>query len=62
MARAASTALMTRVRALATELRALDQDCRNYGDREVAEAIKRARREIEVVIRQGQFHSRGVNV
>lgn len=60
--RPASPALMSRVRALATELAALDAALENHGDREVAAAIKRARRELEVVIRQGLFQARGVNV
>jgi type II secretory pathway component PulJ len=58
----ASPALMTRLRALAAELNQLDRDLQRHGDREVGDIVKRARRELELGIRQGQFQSRGVNV
>jgi hypothetical protein len=60
--RTANPALMKRIRKLADELKALDRDLQEYGDREAGDAVKRARREFELVVRQGLFQSRGVEV
>lgn len=60
--RAADATLMTRVRNLHTELVSLDRALQTYGDRQLGDAVKRARREIELSVRQGQFQSRGVNL
>lgn len=62
MARPASPALMARVRALVTELTSLEQALKNHGDREAAEVIRAAKRDVATAIRQGIFSSRGENV
>lgn len=62
MARDANSVQMKRFRKVVTELEALDQELRQHGDHDAADAIKRARRELEVVVRQGLFAARGVNV
>jgi hypothetical protein len=62
MARNADTTLLNRIRALNTELVSLELALKAHGDHDARDAVKRAKRELEVVIRQGTFQSRGVNV
>jgi hypothetical protein len=59
--RVASAALLTRFRAFYAEAKALDSDCQKYGDRELGDVVKRARREIEEGIRRGLPKDRGGN-
>lgn len=56
----APAALANRFRAVALELKVLDRDLTQAGERNLADAIKRARRELELVDRQGVVKDRGV--
>jgi len=42
------------------DLADLDADLQNVGERELADAVKRARRELELVRRLGVYEDRGV--
>lgn len=59
MGRAANTELFARIQLVAAELSALHLDLRSYGDVDAADAVKRANRELELVVRQGLFTARG---
>lgn len=59
---AANDRLMTRIRSVLTQIDRLEQDLQNFGDRDAADAFKRARREVELVVRQGVFLARGQDI
>lgn len=62
MPRLATPSLLTRIRAVNAELTALALILKAHGDRETSEAVERAQREIQLIIRQGVFQSRGESV
>lgn len=62
MPRIADEALLDRIRAVNAELSSLADDLKVYGDRETSESIERSQREIQLIIRQGVFQSRGESV
>jgi hypothetical protein len=52
--------LLDRYRFVEAELSKLDEDLQEIGERDLADAIKRARRELELVFRHGIPQERGV--
>ena len=52
--------LAVRFRAVVAELKLLDKDLAAANEPSLANAIKRARRELETVERQGLFQARGI--
>lgn len=55
----ANDAQIKRLRRVFVELVKLDGELQQHGDRDLGDAVKRARRELELVDRQGLLQSRG---
>lgn len=61
MARRADTSLTNRLATLNNDMRTLELDLRNFGDLELADVVKRARRELQNPAFTGPINTLGVN-
>lgn len=61
MAIRANSTLMGRIRTIRTDLKTLERDLHNAGDKELSKAVKRAARELDHPTFTGADNSFGVN-